>query len=480
VVTSTTTMNSTSDHTLYARWTANTYTVTFDTNITKYKNGDVVYFNPVTAKSCSASEAVSTTGTKDGCMKWYAFLDEGGDTVNLLLDHNTTAKIVWNSDGMATTPDTVNTQLQLDISNWNTNIKNSARLISAEEISQMVNFTTFTYYNKNEDLTTATEWNVNNSFAWHYFHTGNQTAYTGSVGTNQYAWLFDNLNGCEEYGCNISVSTGPSNYWTSSPTGVWGVPAAWYVEYTGSYQASTVTSECGIRPVITINKSLLNDSKSITYASKYGELPIPTRTGYNFLGWYTTGGVKVDSTITMNTASNHTLYAQWERMPTLITFKSPQATIWTIKNTENENEVYTWDSTIDDSYTISKPVGTYTFEYYNNSKKCTATETIVNEDNNTEVNVFCGIIQFTFTYDMDDYYTASSKPADEPISTFAYAEEGMTWAEWTKTEYDKWNYPDNPTSEMENNLCMEIHTATKKVSPTDVIIAGQTYYFIWD
>ena len=472
MVTSTTTMNSTSDHTLYARWTANTYTVTFDNNITKYKNGDVVYFNPVTAKSCSSSEAVSTTGTKDGCMKWYAFLDEGGDTVNLLLDHNTTAYVKWNSNSSGTTPDTANAQLQNDTTNWNTNIKTTVRLISASEIHQIA------------PSISSYQWTQNGSNNY-YFQTGNDTAYQGTTSSNKYSWLFDNLSGCETYGCNNN-DYGSYAYWTSSlrTSGT-----AWLVQYYGGLNYINVTTDGssngsdifnGLRPVITINKSLLNDSKSMTYDSTYGTLPTPIRTGYNFLGWYTTGGVKVDSTTIMEIASNHTLYAQWERMPTLITFKSPQATIWTIKNTENENEVYTWDSTIDDSYTISKPVGTYTFEYYNNSKKCTVTETIVNEDNNTEVNVFCGIIQFTFTYDMDDYYTASYKPADEPISTFAYAEEGMTWAEWTKTEYDKWNYPDNPTSEMENNLCMEIHTATKKVSPTDVIIAGQTYYFIWD
>ena len=69
MVTSSTTMNSTSDHTLYARWTPNTYTVTFAGH--KYQDGDVVYFNPVTATTCNSSEAVSTAGTKTGCMKWY-------------------------------------------------------------------------------------------------------------------------------------------------------------------------------------------------------------------------------------------------------------------------------------------------------------------------------------------------------------------------------------------------------------------------
>ena len=63
--------------------------------VTTYTNGTVVYYNPVTNAKCTASQAVSVSGTKTGCMKWYAFNDEGNDTVNLLLDHSTTAKVAW-------------------------------------------------------------------------------------------------------------------------------------------------------------------------------------------------------------------------------------------------------------------------------------------------------------------------------------------------------------------------------------------------
>ena len=40
-----------------------------------HTNGTVVYYNPETNKKCSSSEAVSTTGTKTGCMKWYTCND---------------------------------------------------------------------------------------------------------------------------------------------------------------------------------------------------------------------------------------------------------------------------------------------------------------------------------------------------------------------------------------------------------------------
>ena len=54
-------------------------------------------------------------------------------------------------------------------------------------------------------------------------------------------------------------------------------------------------------------------SKSVTYSSTYGTLPIPTRGGYTFNGWYTasSGGSKVTSSTIVSATNNHTLYAQW-------------------------------------------------------------------------------------------------------------------------------------------------------------------------
>ncbi len=60
-----------------------------------------------------------------------------------------------------------------------------------------------------------------------------------------------------------------------------------------------------------------------TYDSNY-ILPTteqPTRTGHNFLGWFTaaTGGTEVTTSTTVTTAGNHTLYAHWEAIITTYT-----------------------------------------------------------------------------------------------------------------------------------------------------------------
>ena len=54
------------------------------------------------------------------------------------------------------------------------------------------------------------------------------------------------------------------------------------------------------------------------YDEAYGDLPIPTRNGYTFLGWYTesTNGERVTSVTTVPHTPTLTLYAQWSKADT--------------------------------------------------------------------------------------------------------------------------------------------------------------------
>jgi len=52
----------------------------------------------------------------------------------------------------------------------------------------------------------------------------------------------------------------------------------------------------------------------VRYGGTYENLPTPTRSGYEFLGWYTDRDIwlnKITATSTVETALNHTLYARW-------------------------------------------------------------------------------------------------------------------------------------------------------------------------
>lgn len=69
-------------------------------------------------------------------------------------------------------------------------------------------------------------------------------------------------------------------------------------------------------------------SKDVVFDATYGTLPIPTRTGHTFAGWYTdkTDGSKVVDSTLVTTASNHTLYAQWTVNEYTISFVTADGT----------------------------------------------------------------------------------------------------------------------------------------------------------
>ena len=202
-------------------------------------NGTVVYYNPETNTKCTSSEAVSTTGTKTGCMRWYAFNDEGTSTINLLLDHNTTAKVAWASSGTNTNgPITALKQLESDTASWNKSI--NARLIEASEVAKITN---------------NTAWTAGGSF--YYFHTNSESPYEGAAGTNKYAWLFDNTYDCTTYGCNVADSSN-SGYWTNTADSGY-YNNAWFVDRSGILSRGSVEYAVsnGVRPVITVLKDVI-------------------------------------------------------------------------------------------------------------------------------------------------------------------------------------------------------------------------------
>ena len=55
-------------------------------------------------------------------------------------------------------------------------------------------------------------------------------------------------------------------------------------------------------------------SKKVTYNGIYKELPVPTKDGYNFLGWFTkeSDGTKIIENSQLIVNADHTIYANWE------------------------------------------------------------------------------------------------------------------------------------------------------------------------
>ncbi len=111
--------------------------------------------------------------------------------------------------------------------------------------------------------------------------------------------------------------------------------AGWYTSggtriYTSSTVSSSYTTLYAHYTANSYTVSFNSDggssvsNKTVTYGNTYGTLTSPTKTGYNFSGWFTaaSGGTQVTAAMTMATAANHTLYARWTPKTFTISFNS--------------------------------------------------------------------------------------------------------------------------------------------------------------
>jgi len=111
-------------------------------------------------------------------------------------------------------------------------------------------------------------------------------------------------------------------------------------------------------------------SKTITYNSPYGELPIPTKDDFVFLGWYTTnektGGTQIKETTIVSATSAQTIYARWGNNTLLAVDTSYAGKIWEHKTNISkvifENTMIV-PSTYEYSYDISKDDDTSVMAY---------------------------------------------------------------------------------------------------------------------
>ncbi len=277
-------------------------------------NGIEVYLNPTSEDgnpSCTEEEYNNNDKKleKEGCMKWYVY-DVSDNGYTMILDHNTTATIDgWisesdynNAENIESTygvtylnnsfpsgeynagtdengnstggnnnkgPLTALRVLKEDTEGWTIQNRTDsytatidaigngytinyedykAKLISAEEVNSIV---------RNGNWDTSKEWYyLDGAYSTSDTNGKWQTKVANSQGASNYAWLFNNLNGCENSGCDTDLSIEKENgYWTSTPridvsNHVWGVYniGTLYCRYLND-------STRGIRPVITVKKS---------------------------------------------------------------------------------------------------------------------------------------------------------------------------------------------------------------------------------
>ena len=96
--------------------------------------------------------------------------------------------------------------------------------------------------------------------------------------------------------------------------------------FTLSKKSCTTTKTVRLNPN---GGTVSTKSKNVTIGKTYGTLPTPTRTGYDFDGWYTreSSGIKVDKNTAVGTNPPTTLYAHWKGKKYTVTLDANGGTV---------------------------------------------------------------------------------------------------------------------------------------------------------
>ena len=254
-------------------------------------------------------------------MKWYAYKDDGTN-YTMILDHNTSGGVAWNGTNEIWTEKPpmkeVEEQLKVDSSTWEESIKNTARLISADEVAEITGANrddTLKWNSKKKYVGVTAVNNIENEIS-EYFFDGNGNTYDGwrlktqTPGSNKYAWLFDYTFNCTgsstEFGCSYKdnqLYPGKGGqkiiegYWTDTavivPNSI-EVYKALTVRYRGNIINTIMESNqsFGIRPVITVSKNMFEkkedkpeeeDSSISLQVGQYVQM-VPSKTEYIITG----------------------------------------------------------------------------------------------------------------------------------------------------------------------------------------------------
>ena len=250
----------------------------------KYNNGQIIYYDVINGKSCNnyhqdnslngytGTGVTKTTNNQNSCLKFYVFNDDvTKSSANLLLDHNTTNSVKWNSSGNTTSgPKEVLEQLNSDTSSWAGVLTPTTYSIDQSNQGSGTSFTVdYSKYNARllavseiAQITLNTSWNEVTSTQAFYFDTNtteeSSTCTVGNISGCNYGWLYDRTSAsCEDNGC-LNNSQEAASYWLITPYSS-SNRGAYRVLSTGKIARVNVSNSesIGIRPVIEVLKAKL-------------------------------------------------------------------------------------------------------------------------------------------------------------------------------------------------------------------------------
>ena len=134
-------------------------------------------------------------------------------------------------------------------------------------------------------------------------------------------------------------------------------------------------------------------SKPVTYTEVYGELPTPTRQGYDFLGWFTaqTDGAQVREDDRVTITAGQTLYAHWTAGAVNYTVKHYQQNIEDNKYTEVEADRQTLSGITNASTAAAAKT-------YTGFTAQAVTQQTIKADGSTVVKIYYDRLTYTVTW----------------------------------------------------------------------------------
>ena len=323
------TWNKASDTTLYARWTAKTFTVTLDGNGAT----STVHTTSVTATYGSAMPTLAIAPSRTGyTFAGYYDATSGGNKYynaektsakNWDKTSATTLYAHWTAKTFTITFDpnggTINnpsktvtygstygsfptvTRTGYSFNGWYTAKSGGTKITESSIVTITANITLYAHW-------TAKSFTVT--------FDANEGVCDTETKTVTYDSTYGEMPSPTRSGYGF-------NGWYTAVSGGTKIASSTKVQITASQTLYAQWTANAFTVVFNSNGGVCDtDSKTIIADSTYGELPIPTRDGYSFLGWYTavSDGTKVTAETEVTVHENQTLYAHWAAIDFTVSF----------------------------------------------------------------------------------------------------------------------------------------------------------------
>ena len=194
------------------------------------------------------------------------------------------------------------------------------------------------------------------------------------------------------------------------------------VTITGSFSANTYTVK------FNANGGSECENITVTYDGKYTHLPTTTRTGYTFDGWYD-GSTKVTADTDVKTTADQTLTAKWTANQYTVTFDANGGSAC-------EDITVTYDGKYP---TLPAPTKEgYTFEGWFDGETQVMSGTAVTITEDQTLTARWGINTYTITYQVDGQTVKTeSVTYGEDIPAYTYTKTGYDVSAWSPAAPEK-------------------------------------------